>query len=155
MQDKITNALKPWAIKAATYAKQMRDIRLLGLNLFVAIALLVTWNSVGVIQANYELQQDLSRLQQENEIRALENETLRLRNEYYQTDQYLELAARKQFSKAAAGETLVLVPDEVALRYSHEPLPNPEASLATSTKPKYQQNFEAWMEFFFRRNAEI
>lgn len=150
--DRLSN-LKPFANRVISHTKQLRDIRVLGLNLFIVIALLVTWNSVGVIQANYELQQDLSRLEQENEIRKLENETLRLKNEYYLTDQYLELAARKQFSKAAPGETLVLVPDEVAMRYSYDVPQESEDVVTAPDKPRYQQNFEAWLEFFFRRNA--
>lgn len=135
------------------YLHSLRDVRLLGLNVFIVIVLLVTWNSVGVIQMNYVLQKDLSRLQQENEIKRLENETLRLRNEYFLTDQYLELAARKQFSKAAPGETLVLVPEEIALSHAVEEK-QANSNQQTAKKPVYQQNFEAWMEFFFRRNVK-
>lgn len=155
MKQKVISSAKAGTKVGVHYVRQLRDVRLLGLNIFVVIVLLVTWNSVGVIQANYELQQQLSRLQQENEIQRLENDTLKLRNDYFLTDQYLELAARKQFSKAAPGETLLLVPEEVALRHSAEPQSQPKAEDAVSTKPAYQQNFEAWMEFFFRRNAEI
>lgn len=155
MRHKIISSAKAGATYGANYARQLRDVRLLGLHIFVIIALLVTWNSIGVIQANYELQQQLSRLEQEKEIRKLENETLRLRNEYFKTDQYLELAARKQFSKAAPGETLVLVPNEAALRRTVPPPEEPKKEQHVVQKPRYQQNFEAWMEFFFRREAHL
>ncbi len=137
------------------YTKSLRDVRVLGLQVFIAIAILVTWNSIGVIQSNYELQQDLSRLEQENLVKELENETLQLRNLYYETDQYLELAARKQFSKGAAGETLILVADDVAREYSSEPLDLESNTVSAPEKPSYQKNFEAWMEFFFRREKSL
>ena len=152
----VSQKLRELPGKSVPYVKQMRDVRMLGLTIFVVVALLVTWSGVSVIQTNYELQQRISRLEQENELHALENRNLELRNEYYKTDQYLELQARKQFSKAAPGETLVLVPEDVALAHSAE-LPSEETSekvKSRPTKPSYQKNFEAWMEFIFRRNAQ-
>ena len=153
MKHSLFSSIHPYIEKSGDYLRQLRDVRLLGLHVFVVIALLVTWNSIGVIQTNYELQQELSRLQQENDIRKLENDTLKLRNEYFETDQYLELAARKQFSKAAPGETLILVPEEVALQHSVAMPDEVKNTIASPEKPQYQQNFEAWMEFFFRRNV--
>lgn len=147
--------LRSLSKRARDYLKNLRDVRILGLHVFVSIAILVTWNSVGVIQTNYELQQQLSRLQQENRISKLENDTLRLRNQYFETDQYLELAARKQFSKAAPGETLLLVPQQVANAQGFDELDLEPTEEKSSQKPRYQQNFEAWMEFFFRRGAEL
>jgi cell division protein FtsB len=138
------------------YLKELRDVRVLGVHVFVVIALLVTWSGVGVVQSNYQLQKRLARLEQENELHKLENETLRLRNEYYNTEQYLELTARRQFGLGADGETLLLVPKSVALAHSVE---MPEKAEIETDKPKpakpaYQQNFEAWMEFFFRRQTK-
>lgn len=137
------------------YLKQFRDIRVLGLHVFAIIALLVTWSGLGIIQRNYQLQQQISRLQQENELRQLENETLRLRNEYFNTDQYLELTARQQFGRAAPGEKLLLIPRSVALKHTVSPPPQQVIKQVSSTeeKPSYQRNFEAWIEFLFRRAA--
>lgn len=155
MLEKAKNRVRGLPSKSVPYIKQMRDVRMIGLLLFVAVALLVTWSGVSVIQTNYELQQRISRLEQENELHALENKNLQLKNQYYKTDQYLELQARKQFSKAAPGETLILVPESVALAHSKD-LPEEEqaGTKAKPAKPAYQKNFEAWMEFLFRRNAK-
>lgn len=143
--------------KSVEYLKQMRDVRVLGLHVFVAIALLVTWSGVGVIQDNFQLQKRIARLEQENELQRLENTTQGLWNEYYNTDQYLELTARRQFGLAAPGEKLLLVPEEVALAQTTD-LPVEEtareARKIKPQKPLYQRNFEAWMEFLFRRNAD-
>jgi cell division protein FtsB len=140
--------------RTLSYLKQLRDVRVLGVHVFVVIALLVTWSGIGVVQTNYQLQKRLSRLEQENELQTLENATLKLRNEYYNTDQYLELTARKQFGLAAPGETLLLVPKSVALAHTVEPPPpSTQEEVRTPSKPTYQRNFEAWMEFFFRKRA--
>lgn len=134
------------------YAHQLKDVRVLGLLVFCIIALLVTYNGLGAIQTNYVLQKQIARLEQENAIRQLENNNLRLKNEYYNTEQYLELQARRQFGKAAPGETVVLVPRSVALKYTVDTPAEATASPQEKPhKPMYQQNFESWMDFFFRR----
>lgn len=143
------------ASKVIEYLKELRDIRVLGVHVFVLIALLVTWSGVGVIQDNYKLQKQIVQLQQETELQNLENATLRLRNEFYNTDQYLELTARRQFRLAAPGEKMLLVPESVALAHSTD---IPEESPADSEKvkpqkPAYQRNFEAWMQFIFHRQS--
>lgn len=156
MQEKTKSTLNKLPAKSLELAKNMRDVRLLGLTIFVGVALLVTWSGVSVIQTNYELQQRIARLEQENQLQQLKNENLKLKNQYYQTDRYLELEARRNFGKAAPGETVVLVPETVALAHVKD-LPEETAAEAvekTADKPAYQKNFEAWMEFLFRRNYE-
>lgn len=136
--------------------QEMRDVRVLGMIVFAVIVLMVCWSGVRVVETNYRLEQRIARLEEENKLHELENTNKELENEYYKSDQYLELQARKAFGKAAPGETLLLVPDEVAMAYTAE-LPEEDAKkqqAADSSKPNYQRNFEAWMNFFFRRNAE-
>lgn len=135
------------------YIEQLRDVRMVGLLVLAVIVLLVTWSSITVIQINYNLQKEIAHLEEQNEIKQLENENRRLRNEYYKTDQFLELQTRQQFGKAAPGETLIVVSKEAALART---TPRPEQNQDTVqhlTKPPYQQNFESWMNFFFRREA--
>lgn len=137
------------------YLKQLKDIRTLGMVAFAVVTVLVTWSGVQVVQTNYELRQQIVELEQENEVRRLENANMRLRNEYYNTDHFLELAARRQFAKAAPGETLIIVPKEVALGYAAETpqeLQEDTDSRQPEHKSKYQENFEAWMNFFLNRN---
>lgn len=132
---------------------QLKDVRVIGLIVFCVIALLVTWSGLGAIQTNFVLQKQIARLEQENRVKELENTNLKLKNQYYDTEQYLELQARRQFGKAAPGETMVLVPESVALAKTIELKKDvPEETLPAPEKPGYQQNFEAWMDFFFRRN---
>lgn len=143
-------------IKTVNYRrlfKSLQDVRVLGLIIFAGLVLLVSWSIVQAIQTNYELQKKISKLQQETAVAELENNNLKLKNQYYQTDSFLELAARRQFGKAAPGETLVLVPKTVALAHTAtEVSDKKEAPRAIEQlKSKAQQNREAWADFFLHR----
>jgi cell division protein FtsB len=135
------------------FVEQLRDVRMVGLLVFAVIVLLVTWSSVTVIQTNYTLQKEIARLEEQNEVKHLENENRKLRNEYYKTDQFLELQTRQQFGKAAPGETLVVISKEAALARVTQPPKQEETNTQKPAKPLYQQNFESWMNFFFRKEA--
>jgi len=135
------------------YVQSLRDTRMIGLLTFGVIALLVSWSMVQIIETNYELQQQIARLDQQNKVQELQNSNQSLRNQYYNTDEYLELQARRQFGKAAPGEKLVLVSKNVALAHTVD-LPNTDGTKTTTPhKPTYQQNFEAWMGFFFHHGT--
>lgn len=138
--------------------KSLSDVRTLGMIAFGIIALLVTWSSVKVVETNYGLQKQMSAMQQENEVRQLANNNLKLQNEYYKTDTYLELAARRHFNKAAPGEKLLIIPKEVSMKHSIE-VPKPKTSsqiLTEATKASdssLQHNFNAWLDFLFHRRS--
>lgn len=138
-------------IKLKPILDTLKDVRVIGLIGFAVIALLVSWSSIGVIQQNFTLQQQIAQLEGEIAIQNLENANLELRNEYYNTDQYLELQARRQFGLAAPGETVLLVPERVALENSTEiPQDTADEEVEQIEKAWYRENLEAWGEFFFR-----
>jgi cell division protein FtsB len=134
---------------------QFRDVRAIGLLIFLAVALGVSWSGIKVIQKNYDLQKQISQLRQENEVGELENNNLKLQNQYLNTDQYLELKARQDFGKGQSGETLVLVPRDVALSYVSIDKTKDNALSPESRRPLYQRNFEAWVDFFLHRQGNI
>ncbi len=141
--------------KAYDYLLQFRDVRAVGWLLFLIVALLVSWSGVKVIETNYRLQKDISRLEQQNEIRKLTNTNLKLKNEYYNTSQYLEIAARQNFGLAAPGETVLSVPRQVALSHTVD-LDNTGQDAVQKTKarqPAYQRNFHAWIDFLLHRQT--
>jgi cell division protein FtsL len=137
----------------------LKDLRVVGLMVFLVIVLLVSWSGVKAIDTNYGLQKEISKLEQENTVQKLANENLRLQNEYYKTPQYLELAARKDFGLAAAGETVLVVPKHVALAHTVD-LPKSTATRQAadkddSKKPAYERNFNAWLDFLFHRDRTV
>ena len=144
--------------KIKTYAnhqlvQQFRDVRFVGFVVFGILVLLVSWSGVAVIETNYDLQKQVSKLEQENQVSILENNNLKLQNEYYNSAQYLELTARRQFGKGQPGEKLLLVPESVALEYTVN-IPE-EQKVASATpileKPLIQKNLESWTNFFLHR----
>lgn len=148
MIEKIKNAHKH------PFAQELKDVRVLGLIIFGIIVLMVSWSGVRVIETNYKLQREIALLQEQKELLELENANKKLEKEYYNTDQYLELQAREVFGKAAPGETVLVVPESVALANSKDLKVEYKttAQAETSDKPTYQRNFEAWMRFLFRQS---
>jgi hypothetical protein len=116
----------------------------------------VAFSSVRVLQTNYELQKKENELAQINEIKKLENENLRLKNVYFESDEYLELTARRQFNKALPGEELYVIPESVAAKKIKDTpkikTPDEELKQQEKNKPEYQRNIEAWRDFLLHRN---
>lgn len=146
----------PKTNKSDLYKKIERfaDIRVVGLIAFGVVVMLIAWSSLRVLQMNYELQKQETSLSQQNQIKKLENENLRLKNVYFESDEYLELSARDQFNKAAPGEKLYIIPESVAMAQTVD-LPKTDAQIAEEkqqNKPQHQQNIQAWRNFFFHLN---
>ena len=135
--------------------KPFMDVRVLGLILFGIIVLLVSWSGLSVLQNNYKLEKALAGLKQQTSVQQLENENLKLKNQYYETDQYLELAARRQFDKAAPGESAYLVPASVALGKTVDIPKEQQTALPMPAKPKskYRQNIDDWIDFLLHQNG--
>jgi len=148
MEDKIKHYLK----QIEWFVRQLRDVKFAGLILFVVVVLLISWSGVKAIQSNYTLQKQIAALQQQTEVQKLQNNNLKLQNEYYNSNQYLELSARQNFGLAAPGETELIVPKDVALAHTVSlPSKSAPADKPSDKQPTYQKNFEAWVDFFLHR----
>jgi cell division protein FtsB len=149
----IQNKLDTYSNLAKEYVLSLRDVRNVGLLVFVVIVLLISWSGIKAIQTNYGLQKQISELRQENAVWSLRNSNLRFQNQYYETDQYLEVTARQNLGLGAPGETELLVPKDVALAHTvAEPAAKVVAKADVPKKAVWQQNFEAWMDFFLHRS---
>ena len=148
MLDNIKNHWNPQKFKELT------DIRNIGLYIFALIVLAVSWSGFKTLQNNYELQKQISVLKQQNTVIHLTNQNTYLQNQYYSTDQYLELAARQNFGLAAPGEKVLLIPNSVAMRYVDPNLVSSDNSSSSSTnteKSKYAKNLQDWRDFLLGR----
>lgn len=149
--------LKPYQEKISEYIEQLNDVRVVGLLAFACMILLISWSGVRAIDTNYGLQKQISKLEQRNDVEKLANRNIELQNQYFETPQYLELAARQNFGLALPGEKEVLVPKQVALANTVN-LANQEKDQTAQTKakqPSYQRNFQAWINFFLHRQSSI
>ena len=112
--------------------------------LFAAIILCLVWTygAINSMSRNWMLEEKLKTRQLESAKLKLEVETLKLEQEYYQTDEYKELMARIKLNKMQPGETMVILPK------------NPESAIykyantKTEMKPE-RSNFAEWLDFLF------
>ena len=141
--------------KIYEYILQFRDVRAVGLLMFVVIVLLISWSGIKVIDTNYGLQKQISEYDQQVQVQKLANTNLKLQNQYFQTNQYLDISARQNFGLAAPGEVVINVPSSVALAHTVN-LPDEEQVQSKQTKskqPAYQKNFQSWIDFLFHRTS--
>ena len=134
--------------------KELADVRNVGFYVFAVIVLAIAWSGVKTVQNNYELQKQISVLKQQNGVLELTNQTTDLQSQYFETDEYLELAARQNLGLAAPGETVLLVPKTVAMRYADPSLVYDSVtaeSEASASKSKFAANFQDWRDFFLGR----
>lgn len=108
--------------------------------------LLWTWGSINSMSRNWGLAQELMNRQREKARLELEVETLELENEYYLSEEYQELTARKYQNKMLAGETMVYLPEHSAAaksKHKSEPITTEEPIVDDTS------NFQQWMMFLF------
>jgi cell division protein FtsB len=146
-------------IKIDQYLKKLNilinkfsDIRFTGQVIFGIIVILVFWSGASAIEANYNLQQQITQLKEQNLIMKLQNNNIILQNKYYKTNQYQELSARANLGLAYPGETELIVPSSVALKYTVNLNPNLNSSHNTVSNIGYLKNLNDWLNFFFDRN---
>lgn len=137
-----------------TYVNRLNDMRFIGQQVFVLVVLLISWSGVKAIQTNYSLQKQITALKQQNSLQKLENENLNLQNQYYNSNQYLELSARENFGLAAAGEKEIIVPQQIALAHTIDLPGETDQDAASAKEPAQQRNFESWVDFFLHREQQ-
>ena len=148
----LLDRLRPHEQRVRAFILSLRDIRTLGQIVFLVMVLLVSWSGVKSIQANYDLQKRVGDIKQRNELKKLENANLALENEYYKSSQYLELTARQNFGLAKPGETVLLVPKEVALSHTVPVKDAATPTIPSKKLPFWQQNFQDWVDYLLHRN---
>lgn len=138
--------------------EELTDVRNIVLYIFTIVVLAITWSGVKTIQKNYELQREVSRLQQQNAVLDLSNQNSALQNKYLESDQYLDLAARRELGLAGPGETVMIVPKDAALKYVDRSIIhiNQDSENSASNEHKsYIDNLQTWKNFLLGRKVSI
>jgi cell division protein FtsL len=107
----------------------------------------VTINTSAVIMQNYTLQRDVQVAEQKVAIAQAELDTQRLRNNYYKSDAFMDIAARKQLSKGAPGEKLIIVPKSVAMSYVPAQATQAASDQVSQAADKNTSNLHKWARF--------
>ena len=114
--------------------------------LVLAIILCLTWTyqSIAAMSRNWELSERLTTERKKLELISLEVEMTELENEYYKTNEYQELMARRNLDKKLSGENMVVMPENSeAAKNKHQ-----EAA-APVVEEERRSNFEKWMMYLF------
>lgn len=150
MWDKIRNFWNsPWR-------KQLTDKRSIGLYVFGVFIMAMTWSGVKTLQTNYELQKQISTLKQQNNVLYLKNQNSALENQYLESNEFLDLAARQDLGLAAPGERVLLIPKAVAMKYVDSNLSSvsgtaPGVINVNDNRSKVSKNLEDWRDFLLGR----
>ncbi len=113
--------------------------------LFLAIIFCLMWayQSIVAMSKNWELAESLSEKNKQLELLSVETEAMRLENEYYKTNEYQEILARKYLNKKLPGENMVVMPENSETAKNKYKIVKVEAEGQTYT------NFEKWMMYLF------
>lgn len=121
-------------------------------NVVLAIAFIIginwTWGSIEMMQRTYTLQRSLDLKQREQRVAELEVTTLEYEQNYYQSSEYKELAARQHLGLADPGEKVLILPPNTPIEITEKVYMQEE---------KVPSNFKQWMNFLMgsnRRNLQ-
>ena len=140
--------------KMTAYVMRLSDMRFAGQVAFVVIVLLVSWSGIKTIQTNYALQKQISAIKQRTDVQKLENDNLTLQNQYYKSNQYLELAARQDLGLGLPGEKEIIVPASVVKNYTADISPEVKQEPIKRKQTLVERNLSGWLDFFFHRQSE-
>lgn len=113
------------------------------LILAIVLCLLWTYQSITAMSRNWALSEKLTTERKELELLNVEVEAAELENEYYQTSEYQELAARKYLDKQWPGEQMVVLPENSdSAKSKHQ-------STSVTQQERQYSNFEKWLKYLF------
>ncbi len=116
------------------------------------IAISWAWSSVEAVQRNYELQKEVNDKKQQATLVQLQAQNLQFEQQYYKSNEYLELQAKSELGLAEPGEKLLILPKNsaaVVAESNNEDTTSVKAT-ATPAQPPLQQ----WLDFLFGAKAK-
>ncbi len=124
-------------------------------NIVIATALIVAaswaWGSVMVMQRNFALQKEADEQQRQLRLTQLEVDTLKYRQNYYNSDEYKDLAARTYLGLASPGEKVLILPPNSASVKAEASLS--AAKPALPAKGSALSNVDQWINFLVGNSA--
>ena len=125
-------------------------------NGVILVALIVAaswvWGSISVMQTNFSAQKMVDEQKRQLELTQLQVDTLKYQQNYYNSDEYKDLAARQDLGLVSPGEKVLILPPNSATAQQQDKLDaKREVTSAQATEPV--SNFEQWLELFNGRAA--
>ena len=114
------------------------------LVLAVFLCLMWTYQSIMAMSRNWDLTERLTTEKKALELLNVEVEAAELENEYYKSDEYQELLARKYLDKQFSGEKMVVMPENSETARNKHKI----ATITERTEKNYS-NIEKWIMYLF------
>ena len=108
----------------------------------IILGLVFTYNAITATTRNWQLEQKLKERSLESAKLGIEVDTLTLEKQYYNTEEYQEIMARKKQNKMLPGETMVILPD------NSEKARTKYSDVDNKIEQK-RSNFEEGLDFLF------
>ena len=109
----------------------------------IVLCLVWTYQSVAAMSRNWELSEKLTAERKALELLNVEVETAELENEYYKSNEYQELMARRQLDKKLPGENMVVMPE------NSDTVKNKHKEVVEEKEEQNYSNFEKWILYLF------
>lgn len=113
------------------------------LMLALVLCLAWTYQSIVAITKNWTLADRLAVERNELALMGVEVEAAELENEYYKSNEYQELQARKLLDKQAQGEKMIILPE------NSEAAKNKHTEYEVATEERVYSNIEKWVMYLF------
>jgi hypothetical protein len=127
-------------------------------NAVLAIALIIaggwTWGTISSMQTNLSAQRAYEEQQRQLELTKLEVATLQYQQNYYNSDEYKDLAARMYLGLASPGEKVLVLPKNSAEAEREVVVDTTKSTTADDSKATSRSNFEQWIDFLSGANAQ-
>ena len=114
---------------------RIRSYLLYGLGVFIALYLITSL--VQTIRKNYDLRTQVVKLEEEIDLLQIQQQELKYRIEYYQTEAFREKEARAKLGLQLPGESIIILPREQGEGPKKAPRPTPKS------------NWQQWRAFLF------
>ncbi len=119
-------------------------------NAVIAVAAFIAvswaWGSVSVMERNYQLEREINDKQQQLKLVRLETEMLKYQQNYYQSDEFKELAARRDLGLVKPGEKVLILPQNTKTAENETPS-------ETDQPVAVADNFRQWINFLTGHNS--
>ena len=137
-------------IQRLIYTIRHRFMTMNNIVLAVAAVIAVSWalSSVQAVQRNYELQRTVDDKKRQEKLIELQADNLQFEQNYYKSNEYLTLEAKRRLGLAEPGEkVLVLPPNSAAVQAEDKAETTASAPVPSETVPP--PPFTQWMNFLF------
>lgn len=123
----------------------------------VVIAASWAWGTVSTIQRNFDAQKNLDAKKRQLQLTELEVQALKYQQNYYKSDEYLDLSARKDLGLASPGEDVLILPlnsDRVVAEDAADSKTDDSTLVVNTATPSAPaSNFDQWISFLTGQTA--